>query len=476
MPQALLIKSSGAAHRWLGLMAGLFIYLICLTGTILVFFPDLIRWEQPGMLEDQSYTPAVLDRALAAAIRNKPPAADHLYLTLNDPIRRTMIFVSDLRDGWMVNPDGTLGPAVHPYWTQLLMKLHIYLMLPMTWGDGVVSALGAFLCALLLSGLLAHPAIVKDAFAFRLQRSTRLKYLDIHNRLAVWGAPFHLMIALTGASFGLAAPVLALESHDAGSAQSSVVNAVYGVDPGLRQRGTHFAVGRVLQQMRQIAPQATPIFIEVYDAGTPGQFMDVSARIPRRLLFGEDYRFDMAGNYLGRLGYSDGAGALQALQSAYRLHTGMFGGLWVRLLYFALGLSLTVVSATGVTLWLERRKHRDIFNLLWPALVWGAPAALIASAITDVLMGVSGVSSFLIALGVSAALALSSRDGAAVRLLLQSANVLLLLVLLAGYAYRFGGAAFSGAALDVNLSLMSCMSGVAVLLFRSRSRAHRQEV
>lgn len=469
MPSARLIKRSSAAHSWLGLMVGLFMYLVCLTGTLLVCFPDFIRWEQPQMLEGYSYDPAALGRALDAAMRNKPPTADHLYLSLNDQMPRTMIFVSDLRDGWVVNPDGTPGEAVHPYWTQLLMRLHIYLMLPMSWGETVVSSLGALLCALVMSGFLAHPIIVKDAFAFRLQRTPRIKYFDIHNRLAVWGAPFHLMIALTGASFGLALPVLTLQSYAGGVAGKTMLAAAYGTDPELQQHDGHFDVARVLREMRRIAPQARPMFIEVYRAGTPGQFMDLSAQIPGRLIFSDDYRFDMAGNYLGRTDYSDGPGALQALESAYRLHAGMFGGVWVRMLYFILGMTLTVVSATGVTLWLERRRYRDFLNRLWPALVWGVPAALAASAITDVLFELSGVWPFLTALGASVVLALFWCNEVDIRGRLQLLTGVLIVLLLAGYLCRFGSSAWSPAAMGMNLALLGYALGCVALSLGGRA-------
>ncbi|MEO1222558.1 MAG: PepSY-associated TM helix domain-containing protein, partial [Pseudomonadota bacterium] len=39
------------------------------------------------------------------------------------------------------------------------------------------------------------------------------------------------------------------------------------------------------------------------------------------------------------------------------LHYGTYGGIWLKFLYFALGLSLSVITALGSMMWIERRKH-----------------------------------------------------------------------------------------------------------------------
>src|SRR5690606_3275047 len=63
---------------------------------------------------------------------------------------------------------------------------------------------------------------------------------------------------------------------------------------------------------------------------------------------------------------------------------GNFSGLFTKLCYVVLGLSLTVVSATGINIWLEKRKYRDALNLIWPGVVWGAPLALVVASFTQV--------------------------------------------------------------------------------------------
>ena len=79
---------------------------------------------------------------------------------------------------------------------------------------------------------------------------------------------------------------------------------------------------------------------------------------------------------MGRSDYSDGPVGRQVIYSSYRIHFGNYGGVPVKILYGLLGLSLTVISATGINIWLARRKTRDYLNDLWIGTIWGAPAAL----------------------------------------------------------------------------------------------------
>ena len=56
---------------------------------------------------------------------------------------------------------------------------------------------------LALTGVLAHPRIVRDAFRLRWRQGPHIARVDWHNRLGVWTLPFAIAIALTGAVLGL---------------------------------------------------------------------------------------------------------------------------------------------------------------------------------------------------------------------------------------------------------------------------------
>jgi uncharacterized iron-regulated membrane protein len=72
------------------------------------------------------------------------------------------------------------------------------------------------------------------------------------------------------------------------------------------------------------------------------------------------------------------------------LHFGWFGGWPLTIAYGFLGLALTVLTATGVTIWIARRRDQGRavpgWERLWTAFVWGQPVAVAGSALAALLM------------------------------------------------------------------------------------------
>src|SRR5690606_36004582 len=157
-----------------------------------------------------------------------------------------------------------------------------------------------------------------------------------------------------------------------------------------------------------------------------------------------------AGNYLGAAGYTEG-GARQALYSVYRIHFGHFAGFATKLLYVALGLALSVVAATGINIWLEKRKYRDALNTIWPGVVWGTPLALTVASFTQVVFALPSASVFWLGLALAIMAGCVVREEAHYKRRLQGMTALALVLLVAGHALSFGISAFSAAGLTVSV-------------------------
>jgi uncharacterized iron-regulated membrane protein len=462
-----IVKKSLAGHAWLGLLAGGLMYLICLSGTLAVFYQEFERWEQPQIREMLGYEPAAIQQAVAAALKRLPQTPQHLYVTLPTSEAPRISVSTDTEDeAWFVNADGTLGEPVAHHWTHLLLNLHIYLHLPSTLGLLVVGASGAVLVGLVISGFLAHPRIFKDAFRFRAGGSRYFEQVDLHNRLSVWGAPFHAVIALTGAYFGLASILFVLLGaafHDGKTDDATA--AIYSPEPKVHGAGGVPNVAAALQRVDSVVPAGTSAsFLTIHEAGTASQFIEVQVVQPRRLIWAEYYRFDAAGNYVGRTDYSDGPIGRQVIYSSYRIHFGNFAGWPVKVLYGVLGLSLTIISATGINIWLARRRTRDYVNDLWMGTVWGAPLALALTAVTAVVFHLPSTALFWFTLAASVGWALRTQEPARARKDLCAASAMLLLVLLAGYFVTYDAQEITPVAWWVNggvLSVAAVMAAIA---------------
>ncbi|NKB38721.1 MAG: PepSY domain-containing protein [Gammaproteobacteria bacterium] len=381
LPPAL-VKSALGGHKWVGLLCGALMYVVCLSGTLAVFYQEFERWEQANIPESATADSVELEKRFNELLADNVNVTEHMYLRL-PTVKHPRTVIANENEGWFVSPDGSLLENVSHDWTHMLIDLHLYLLLPNSFGMIVVSLLGVLLCTLIFTGFLSHPRIFKDAFHFRNKGSRQLEQTDLHNRLSVWGAPFHLMIGMTGAYFGLVGMLVWLVAsavYDGDRQQ--VLESVFGGEPEVHEQAGDFSIHRVLTDIKVIAPNATPLFITFHNVGESNQFMELYASQPGRLIYSENYSFDTAGNYLGKDGFSDGEIGKQLVYSIYRLHFGNFAGLPVKVIYLLLGFALTLVSVSGINIWLSKRKVRDQINVIWSGIVWGLPVALTASAIS----------------------------------------------------------------------------------------------
>ena len=108
----------------------------------------------------------------------------------------------------------------------------------------------------------------------------------------------------------------------------------------------------------------------MHEVNTPEQFIEIYARVPGKMIYSENYRFDSAGNYLGTAGYADGHWGKQVVYAMYRLHFGDFAGIPSKLLYFVLGIMLTVLCISGMEIWLAKKANPPLATRLWHCVVW----------------------------------------------------------------------------------------------------------
>ncbi|WP_374469863.1 PepSY-associated TM helix domain-containing protein [Phenylobacterium sp.] len=403
------VKDQLAGHKVLGLWLAALMYLVCVSGTAAVFYQDLERWEKPALPEMSEASPEAVARVVAdgrarmLADPPKNPLFEDLFVVLPTPqLPRLTASYGEVAQAYDA-AGAPAGDAGHPI-THFLVELHYQLHIPGGVGLLLVGLLGVGLLALIVGGLLAHPRILKDAFLLRPSAGRRLALTDVHNRLGVWAAPFHIAIALTGAVIGLAQVVgfaLALAVH--GGDVTKAFEPVFGTEAETRalMGGARLADGavlRALSEMQAKAPEARPMWVVLHKAGKPDEHLEITAIPPQSTAYGEIFRFDAQGRLHARAGLDDGPAGKQAYASLYPLHFGSFGGIWVKVAYAVLGLGLCVICATGMDIWLvksaERGRPRPRLHRIWTVFVWGMPAALPLAASAYLLLGWSPVAVF----------------------------------------------------------------------------------
>ena len=384
-PNSSPLRSALSAHAAVGLIVGALLYIVCVTGTLVVFYPEMQRLEQPHAPEMATIAPDAVQRGVAEVLARERAAGvaptTHMYVHLPvEDLPRTTITTDT--QAFHLAADGGVAMPEQINWSDWAVKLHYGLSLPGLWGFVLVGVLGVMMLSLSLSGVLALPRIGRDAFRLKARSPGGVALADWHNRLGTWTLPFAIALAFTGAAIGLGslgAYILGQAKYDGD--MLAAYAPIFGAEqPGDPRDIAVPDVAAALRHMQARHPEVTLTYAILHDPMQAGQHLQVTALHDRRLIFGEYYDFDARGTFRGTAGLADGAAGQQAAASVYNLHFGNFGGLAVKLAYVVGGLAVSAVAATGTFIWLGKRRRRGIreprLYAAWHAVVWGSPAML----------------------------------------------------------------------------------------------------
>jgi uncharacterized iron-regulated membrane protein len=386
---ARLVAAALDSHSVLGLTFCALIYLICFTGTLSVLVDEMMLIEQPTPATGQLY-PGMLNSAVAAVLAREsaPPALYALAPTTPRQRLTVTTYSASGENGYVADSHGSIVPKQTPF-ADFVTDLHMTLTAPEPWGSLIVGITGAALLALLISGVIAHPRIFRDAFRLRLNGSQRLHEADLHNRLSVWGLPFHIAITLSGALFGLTslgvAVVAGIAFHgDSARVESPISGPSVVAEP---QPAALPDLEALITRAQAVIPGSHLTYVGIERPGTRGARIEVEVGMPGRLPRGETIYFDAHGTQIGRGHFLTGPTGLQVYSGAAEVHFGFFGGLPIRIVYVLLGAALTFVTASGFTIWLERQaergRPRPRLRGAWRAWTRGIPAALAIAALAS---------------------------------------------------------------------------------------------
>lgn len=378
------VRAMLAGHSALGLAFAALIYLVCFSGAVAVFTNEFNRWEQPTAPVLHSVTPAAVGTAFEEVLARNPKAHD-LFIRMPEPaLPRLSVHGDDAKGGehtFFADASGKIVAEQRTPFSEFQAKLHTALHLPGSWGFFLVGLTGVALLSSLVSGVLSHPRVFKDAFAFRWGGSKRLQEADLHNRISVWGLPFHVVVSLTGAFLGLSVLIVGVLAMVVFDGNREKVFALFSgpavADDPRPAPVVDVAKGLSVLQARH--PEAGFNYIFVEHPGETGQHLTINRVTPGKLSRGEMFIVDGNAKVLGEAGFESGNVGMAIYASLTPLHFGWFGGWPVKVAYFLLGLGLTAVTASGVAIWLARRRDKGRpaprWERVWVAFCWSQPLA-----------------------------------------------------------------------------------------------------
>ncbi|CDD47211.1 putative uncharacterized protein [Bacteroides sp. CAG:875] len=368
-------KLFGKIHRWISIPLGIILSVICFSGATLVFEKEITQWLNPHIYKvsiPEKGTALLTPSELIACLKTQ--VADSLRLSAlqyggaaDEPVMVTFQNVS--RKSLSVNPyTGEVNGWTPSYpFFQTMRKLHRWLLNPplqkgtYSAGKVIVGISTLLMVVILVSGLVIWWPRSRKALCNRLQVSCtkgwRRFWYDSHVALGFYSTLFLLVMALTGLtwSFGW---------------YRSFAYGLFGATPSSSASPHHHGTPQEAPSTRAKGKNKTNIDYKVWDEAfqkVQAQYSGyASLRIEknkiqvnqsRYLRRTDTVEFNPANGEPTRIIPSTETPRSQKLRSwFYAFHTGSWGGIYTKVLYFLAAFIGGVLPLSGYYLWWKKRR------------------------------------------------------------------------------------------------------------------------
>ncbi|MDF0495210.1 PepSY-associated TM helix domain-containing protein [Bradyrhizobium yuanmingense] len=355
------------AHRWFGLIGGIVVVLIGLTGSFIVFYREIDVALNPAL-----YAPAGPEQSVTLAeVMHAAAAADPAPIA-------TILAPDRIWPVWIVIHSHETAPGSYPNrWTTMVdpsngkvlgrrdyanafalkvYRLHFTLLLYEFWGKELVGVAGFVLLGLAVSGLFLwwpKPGRFWRSIWVRKNVSLLRFVLDLHGAAGFWALSVLLLISITGVGIvfpDLVRPIIGLVSQPTPDRSPRVEMPPPAGTPVL-------SPDAIMRRAQEVKPGATVAMLHPPTA----------TRNTWRVQFRPDGA-DPAVRSRGAIWLDPWSGAVvhdrtpgtmsmgdRYLAEQLWLHNGATFGFAGRLLVFAAGFAPLVLFVSGAMMWLKRR-------------------------------------------------------------------------------------------------------------------------
>jgi uncharacterized iron-regulated membrane protein len=361
-------------HLWLGLLSGLVILLLGITGCILAF-----QKEIEGATQTYRYVAAQPKDFLPPSRLKEIGAAQlpgkHLHAVLYEGREKAaqVIFYQFEPDSHYyvvyLNPyDGSVLKVKNmnrDFFRQVIMG-HYYLWLPPHIGQPIVASATLIFVVMMLSGLVLwwpkNKSARKQRFSIKWNARWRRVNYDLHNVLGFYMTWVAIILACTGLIWGF--QWFAKSVYTVTGGKNSLVYQEPVSDTTQKATVQQPAIDVIWHKLKAEHPEAE--MLEVHVPETKASPIAANTNPDAATYWQTDYRyFDQftlkelpATSIYGR--FKDAAVADKIIRMNYDIHTGAIFGLAGKILMFFASLIAASLPVTGFYIWWGKRKKKKV--------------------------------------------------------------------------------------------------------------------
>ncbi len=370
-------RSMNWLHTWTGLALGWLLFFVFVTGTVGYFDTEIDRWMQPELpLKAQNVSQEKLINMGLFHLQEKAIWSSKWQITLPEGRYETLGIAWKKPDtGEVMRNGGSMNRELIDYETgliaeprdtaggQALYKMHYRLhYMPAIVAFWLVGLATMFMLLAIVTGIIIHIRIFKDFFTFRPKEGAK-SWLDAHSVVSVIALPFHLMITYSGLAFFVFTfmGMVIIANYD--------VSDIKNIRSEAFPRHTPAEPANIDASMVSLTPLLVDAkkqlgegvhLITVFNPNDENTV--ISFRRSNTTLFGkqdiDEVQFSgVTGLQLPIIGL-DKPEAPQVRSVLLGLHEGHYANIIMRWFYFIAGVLGSMMIATGMLLWVEKRRFK----------------------------------------------------------------------------------------------------------------------
>ncbi|KAF2389686.1 hypothetical protein FX983_04125 [Pseudomonas frederiksbergensis] len=358
------IRRWSCIHTWTSLICTVFLLMLALTGLPLIFHHEIdhLLGDAAELKVMPADTPQLNLQQLVAAAEKHRPGEVMQYFSYDDEDPNGMIAIMAKTAGTEPNSSHTFMldartgealemPSANGGLMMVMLRLHVDMFAGLP-GKLLLAFMGIMFVAAIVSGTVLYlPFMRRLKFAtVRQDKSTRLRWLDLHNLIGVVTLTWALVVGVTGVISACADLLIAAWRNDSLSAMV----APYRDAPPLTQLAP---ATRLLDIAKDVAPGMQPDFIAFPGTRFSSEhhyavFMKGSTHLTSHLL--TPVLIDAS--TLKVTAVAERPWYMDAMGMSQPLHFGDYGGMPMKILWATLDVLTIIVLGSGVYLWVVRRR------------------------------------------------------------------------------------------------------------------------
>jgi uncharacterized iron-regulated membrane protein len=360
------VKWWSRVHKWTSLICTLFLLMLCITGLPLIFHDEidgLFKTEASARDLPADTPQAPLSRLIEAAKARYPQRyvqvlnwdddrANVVNVFLSEspespPGKRLLKLSFDSRTAELIGEDAQEGGLMRAI---RIIHRDMFLGLP---GELFLGVMGLLFVVAVASGVVLYAPFMRrlEFGTVRRAGAKRVKWLDMHNLIGVATLVWVTAVGVTGVINTISLPLFTAWRAQV---MPELIAPHLGKPPLAKLADIDEAVAAALRALNRNTPASIVLPTEAR-FGTPRHFIvwtKGSTPITSRL-----FTPAMLDAETGQLVAARGLPwYLRALQVSRPLHFGDYGGLPLKIIWALLDLATIIVLASGVYLWLSKRK------------------------------------------------------------------------------------------------------------------------